>query len=65
MREEIRDLYLIMLGMEDMTEFQGKYETWPRNYEEFWYKGNIINYAKILEFLDKVYEERDQRNTTK
>jgi len=58
MRDEVRDLYLLMLGMKDIREFQGKYETWPRNYKEFWYKGYIIEYDRVLEFLDRIYEER-------
>jgi len=61
MADEIRDIYYIMLGMGDMMEFRGKYETWPRDEVEYWYKGNIIDYRKILAFLDKVYEDRKKR----
>lgn len=62
MRDEIRDIYYLMLGMEDITEFKGPYETWPRDRTlEYWYKGNIIDYGKVLEFLDEVYEERKKR----
>ena len=59
MRDEVRDLYLLMLGYEDVTEFQGKFETWPRHYKEYWYKGYIIEYDNVLKFLDKIYRERD------
>lgn len=62
MRDEIRDIYYLMLGMEDITEFQGPYETWPRGDDkEYWYKGNIIDYGKVLKFLDEVYAERAKR----
>lgn len=60
MRDEIRNLYLILLGMENLTEFKGGYETWPRDHKEYWYRGNIIEYDKVLEFLDKIYEERQK-----
>jgi len=58
MREEVRDLYLLMLGMKDVNEFQGKFGTWPRNHKEYWYKGYIIEYENVLRFLDKIYAER-------
>lgn len=61
MRSEIRDLYLIMLGMGRLTEFQGTYETWPRGPDEYLYKGNVINYKGVLEFLDEIYSDREKR----
>ena len=62
MRDEIRDIYFLLLGMEDVSEFQGPFETWPRHHREYWYKGNIIDYKKVLKFLDAIYLER--RNTS-
>jgi len=60
MREEVRDIYLLLLGMEQFTnEIKKEYPKWPRHFDEFWYRGYIIEYKNILKFLDKVYENQN------
>jgi len=63
MIDEVRDLYYIMLGMGKINEFQNNFEFWPRNCKEFWYKGYIIEYDRVLRFLDKIYEERRKKRS--
>lgn len=63
MSDEIYDLYLLMLGLEEIEEFQRSFEHWPRRGLEFyWHKGYIIDYSRLLRFLDDIYDQRLYNN---
>lgn len=56
MSEQVRDLYFILLGMRKrgIKDFNDHPSSWPRQPKELWYRGNIIEYHRVLELLDDV-----------
>ena len=58
MSEQVRDLYFLLLGMRKrgIKEFSQHPSLWPRQPKELWYRGNIIEYQRVLELLDDVSE---------